>query len=183
MQRLHTDGFEHNDSEVIMGEWTLFSNHGHVLVCLARDKEARLRNVADDVGITERAVQKIVGELQEAGFITITKHGRCNRYEINTRKTLRHALEAKCTVGRLLQLFTRAEKPPARPAAEPSEPAHTPPAAGEHVVQGQMTDAAAAPPEMPPVAAPAMQAEASGKERKARAHKEPPDTRQQGSLF
>ncbi len=93
-----------------MSDWTLFSNHGHVLVCLARDNEVRLRSVADDVGITERAVQKIVRELQQAGFVAISKHGRCNRYDINARKTLRHALEAKCTVGRLLQLFTATEK-------------------------------------------------------------------------
>jgi len=93
-----------------MGEWTLFSNHGHVLVCLARDNEARLRNVAEDVGITERAVQKIVRELQQAGFISIQKRGRCNRYGINTRQTLRHALEARCPVGRLLQLFTADQK-------------------------------------------------------------------------
>jgi predicted transcriptional regulator len=69
----------------MMSDWTLFSNHGHVLVCLARDSEARLRDVASDVGITERAVQKIVHELQQAGFVSIRKHGRCNRYEINTR--------------------------------------------------------------------------------------------------
>jgi len=93
-----------------MKDWTLFSNHGHVLICLARDNEARLRNVADDVGITERAVQKIVRELHQAGFIAITKHGRCNRYDINTRKALRHDLESKCSIGRLLQLFTAADK-------------------------------------------------------------------------
>jgi len=96
--------------EAKMSNWTLFSNHGHVLVCLSRDNEARLRNVAYDVGITERAVQKIVSELQQAGMISITKHGRCNRYEINTRKPMRHALEAKCTVGKLLQLFRQEEK-------------------------------------------------------------------------
>lgn len=92
-----------------MGEWTLFSNHGHVLVCLARNKRARLRDVASDVGITERAVQKIVSELQQAGLIAITKHGRCNQYEIHGKKNLRHPLEAGCTVGRLLQLVVKSQ--------------------------------------------------------------------------
>ena len=56
-----------------MGDWTFFSNYGHVLVCLARDNKARLRDVAADVGITERAVQKIVKDLQTEGFITVRK--------------------------------------------------------------------------------------------------------------
>ena len=103
-----------------MGEWTLFSNHGHVLVCLMRDSEARLRDVADQVGITERAVQKIVRELQDAAFITVSKHGRCNHYRINTRKSLRHELEAHCTVGKLLQALTGK---PARPDKGATGPA------------------------------------------------------------
>lgn len=86
-----------------MGKWTLFSNHGHVLVCLARDSEARLRDVAADVGITERAVQKIVRDLQDSGMITVSKHGRRNRYRIHRRVTMRHDLEAHCTVGGLLR--------------------------------------------------------------------------------
>lgn len=88
----------------MMGDWTLFSNHGHVLVCLARQNDARLRDVAVQVGITERAVQKIVKDLQEAGFVEVRKQGRCNRYRINRRKSLRHALESQCTVGKLLNL-------------------------------------------------------------------------------
>ena len=62
-----------------MGDWTFFSNYGHVLVCLAQNKQARLRDVAQEVGITERAVQKIVRDMQDAGFLTISKQGRCNR--------------------------------------------------------------------------------------------------------
>ena len=88
-----------------MSNWTLFSNHGHVLVCLAGDSEARLRDVAADVGITERAVQKIVRDLQNHGMISVTKHGRRNRYRIHHKKTLRHALEAHCTLGELLKLI------------------------------------------------------------------------------
>ena len=58
-----------------MSNWTIYSNHGHVLVCLARDSDARLRDVAADVGLTERAVQKIVRDLQEGGMISVSKHG------------------------------------------------------------------------------------------------------------
>ena len=91
----------------MMGDWTFFSNYGHVLVCLARNREARLRDVALEVGITERAVQKIVRDLQDAGFVIVSKQGRCNRYRINKRKTLRHGLESHCTVGKLLALVAK----------------------------------------------------------------------------
>lgn len=97
-----------------MGDWTFFSNYGHVLVCLAKNREARLRDVADDVGITERAVQKIVRDLQDAGFLTVSKQGRCNRYRINKRKTLRHSLESHTTVGRLLALVLKSPEVPAK---------------------------------------------------------------------
>jgi Mn-dependent DtxR family transcriptional regulator len=100
-----------------MGEWTLFSNHGHVLVCLANNNEARLRDVAAEVGITERAVQNILRELQSAGIVQVSKHGRCNRYQINSRKSLRHPLEAHCSVGKLLALLKTAVA-----EAETSEP-------------------------------------------------------------
>lgn len=93
-----------------MSNWTLFSNHGHVLVCLAGDSEARLRDVAADVGITERAVQKIVRDLQTHGMISVTKHGRRNRYRIHHKKNLRHELEAHCTLGDLMKLVV-ADKP------------------------------------------------------------------------
>lgn len=166
-----------------MGDWTLFSNHGHVLVCLARNREARLRDVASDIGITERAVQKIVHELQSAGFVSISKHGRCNRYEINTRKNLRHALEANCTVGQLLQLFSRQAARGAKHAASEQDAAETPRA--EPPV-AQKTAAAPARPKAPAV--PATDAEKAGAPDKRTTGKgEPgsrePDSRNQGSLF
>lgn len=99
-----------------MSDWTLFSNHGHVLVCLAKNNEARLRDVAADVGITERAVQKIVRELQQGEFVSIRKHGRCNRYDVNTRKNLRHPLQASCTVGELLKALVHKKTRPATKA-------------------------------------------------------------------
>ncbi|MBS1200009.1 MAG: IclR-like transcriptional regulator [Proteobacteria bacterium] len=82
--------------------WTFLSNHGHVLICLARDPEARLRDVAVAVGITERAVQKIVSDLEEAGVVERVRDGRRNRYRLFLDKPLRHPIEAHRTVGALL---------------------------------------------------------------------------------
>ncbi len=84
--------------------WTFLSNHAHVLVCLAQDPDARLRDVALSVGITERAVQKIVSDLEEAGVIERERAGRRNSYRLNLDVPLRHALESHKTVGVLLSL-------------------------------------------------------------------------------
>ncbi len=85
--------------------WTFLSNHGHVLICLARDPEARLRDVALSVGITERAVQKIVSDLEEAGVVERVRDGRRNRYRLFPDKPLRHPIEAHRTVGALLGMI------------------------------------------------------------------------------
>ena len=90
-----------------MSNWTLFSNHGHVLVYLARDPEARLRDVAADVGITERAVQKIVRDLQDGDMISVTKSGRRNCYRIHKKQPLRHKLEAGCNLQDLISMVNR----------------------------------------------------------------------------
>ena len=102
-----------------MSNWTLFSNHGHVLVCLSRDPEARLRDVAAAVGITERAVQKIVRDLQESGMISVSKQGRRNQYRIHRKAGLRHELEADSTIGGLLDFVSAKSKttPVAKPPA------------------------------------------------------------------
>ena len=84
--------------------WTFLSNHAHVLVCLARDPDARLRDVALDVGITERAVQNIVSDLEQAGVIVRERAGRRNSYRLNLEVPLRHPLESHKNVGTLLSL-------------------------------------------------------------------------------
>jgi DNA-binding Lrp family transcriptional regulator len=84
--------------------WTFLSNHAHVLVCLAVDPDARLRDVAASVGITERAVQKIVSDLEEAGVIVRERIGRRNSYRLDLDVPLRHALESHRSVGVLLSL-------------------------------------------------------------------------------
>ncbi len=87
------------------GSWTFLSNHAHVLVCLARDPDARLRDVAERVGITERAVHRIITDLEGGGVIRRSRSGRRNHYEIDHSATMRHPLEAECTVGSLLGLL------------------------------------------------------------------------------
>ena len=90
--------------------WTFLSNHGHVLVCLAVNSNARLRDIAVQVGITERAVQRIVSDLEEAGIITRIREGRRNHYSINLETPMRHPLEDDKTVGDLLEaLLTKDE--------------------------------------------------------------------------
>jgi DNA-binding IclR family transcriptional regulator len=84
--------------------WTFLSNHAHVLVCLAQDPDARLRDVALSVGITERAVQKIVSDLEAAGVVVRERAGRRNSYRLDLDVPLRHALESHRTVGTLLSL-------------------------------------------------------------------------------
>jgi DNA-binding IclR family transcriptional regulator len=83
--------------------WTFLSNYAHVLVCLADNPDARLRDVAERVGITERTAFRLIGELEEAGVLERAKEGRRNHYVINTDAHLRHAIEEHCTVGELLK--------------------------------------------------------------------------------
>ncbi|PRP90936.1 MarR family protein [Enhygromyxa salina] len=85
--------------------WTFLSNHAHVLVCLARDPDMRLRDVAAQVRLTERAVHRIVKELETAGVITRLRDGRRNHYELDPTVPLRHPLEVKRTVGSLLEML------------------------------------------------------------------------------
>ena len=84
--------------------WTFLSNHAHVLVCLAQDPDARLRDVALNVGITERAVRNLVSDLEQAGVIVRERAGRRNSYRLNLEVPLRHRLESHKTVGTLLSL-------------------------------------------------------------------------------
>jgi predicted ArsR family transcriptional regulator len=87
------------------GNWTFLTNHCHVLICLDRDPHIRLRDVAQMVGITERAVQRIIHELEAAGVIDHHKDGRRNVYRIARDHSLRHPLESHHRVGELLDLI------------------------------------------------------------------------------
>jgi DNA-binding transcriptional ArsR family regulator len=87
--------------------WTFLSNHGHVLLCIAQQPEIRLRDVAKRVGITERAVQRIVADLEEAGYLSREREGRRNHYELHTDRPFRHPVVAHRDVSLLLGLFVR----------------------------------------------------------------------------
>lgn len=84
--------------------WTFLSNHAHVLICLARDPDLLLREVASEIGITERAVLNIVSDLEEEGLVTRFRDGRRNYYELNLQKPLRHPIERHRTVEDLVDM-------------------------------------------------------------------------------
>ena len=93
--------------------WTFLSNHAHVLICLHLNPNTVLREVAARVNITERAVQGIVADLEEAGVLIRRKEGRRNRYEIDASRPLRHPIEAHRKVSDLLGMLgpARMERP------------------------------------------------------------------------
>jgi len=84
--------------------WTFLTNHAHVLFCIAQDPEVRLRDVAARVGITERAVQRIVTDLEAEGYLAVTKEGRRNRYRVDYEQRLRHPIERHRTVAALIEM-------------------------------------------------------------------------------
>lgn len=85
-----------------MSGWTFLSNHAHVLLLLCQKPDLRMRDIATEVDITERAVQRIVHDLVEEGYLSIHKQGRRNRYEPNLDAHLRHPLESGVTIRQLL---------------------------------------------------------------------------------
>ncbi|MEM1009541.1 MAG: MarR family transcriptional regulator [Myxococcota bacterium] len=85
--------------------WTFLTNHAHVLICLARNPDALLKEVAAQVGITERAVQRIVAELEEEGYLERIRDGRRNHYRLVLDKALRHPVESNCLVQHLVDLI------------------------------------------------------------------------------
>ncbi|HEX5016021.1 MAG TPA: helix-turn-helix domain-containing protein [Actinomycetes bacterium] len=101
-------------------QWTILSNHGRVLLVIADDPDVRLRDVAELVGITERAVQMIVADLEEAGYITRQRVGRRNHYVVDPLQSFRHPHEAGHQVGELLDIFRGSTATAARAAAKQS---------------------------------------------------------------
>jgi DNA-binding MarR family transcriptional regulator len=94
------------DAAEAFPRWTFLTNHAHVLAVLDADPETVLREVALRVGITERAVQRIIQELEEGGFIRRERVGRQNRYRILKGQALRHPNEAHRNIGDLLRLIS-----------------------------------------------------------------------------
>lgn len=88
------------------GHWTLLTNHGHVLVCIAREPDILLSDIAARVGIRERAAHRIVNDLVEAGYVERTKQGRRNHYTVCANRPMRHPLEQMHSIGELLRILT-----------------------------------------------------------------------------
>jgi DNA-binding IclR family transcriptional regulator len=89
--------------------WSFLTNHARVLACLAAAPAARMRAVAARLGVTERAVQRIIAELAAGGYVTVTKAGRTNRYAVNRRRALRHPMHVHRTAGELIDLAGQKE--------------------------------------------------------------------------
>ncbi len=85
--------------------WTFLTNHSHVIICLVRDPEMRVRDLATEIGITERAVLRILAELEAEGVLNKSREGRRNRYAINLNFPLRHPLESQYTLRKLTKLL------------------------------------------------------------------------------
>lgn len=96
-----------NAADVKPASWTFLTNHSHVLICLAMQPDMLLREVAMKVGITERAVQKIVQELEVGGVLIRKKVGRRNRYTIKEARALRHPVEGHRQVRDLLDMVRK----------------------------------------------------------------------------
>lgn len=88
-----------------MAEWTFLTNHAHALVCIARDPGLRLRDVAERVGVTERAAQRIVSELVDAGYLERLREGRRNSYRVRSDRPMRHPVERGHHIGEILEVL------------------------------------------------------------------------------
>ena len=93
--------------------WTFLTNHAQVLLCLASTPDVRLRDVAERVGITERATQRILAELVEAGYVKTARVGRRNRYTVDREHAMRHSAQLGHEIGTLIEALTKNAAPDA----------------------------------------------------------------------
>lgn len=106
-----------SDQDESGGSWTLLTGHGHVLVEIARDPDARIRDISAAAGLTERTVQAIVADLEAGGYLTRTRTGRRTRYTINRDSLFRHPAQEGLRVGPFLALLAAAEEDTSDPDA------------------------------------------------------------------
>ncbi|MGH3345677.1 MAG: helix-turn-helix transcriptional regulator [Nocardioides sp.] len=85
--------------------WAFVTNYAHVLVCVAADPDARLRDIAETVGVTERTASHLVKDLEGAGYLTKSRHGRRNQYQVHDELPLRHPQHRHHTVGELIRFL------------------------------------------------------------------------------
>ena len=93
------------------GTWTFLTNHAQVLLCLAETPDIRLRDVAERVGITERATQRILSELVKSGYVKTTRVGRRNTYTVDREHAMRHSAQVGYEIGALLEALTEHNQP------------------------------------------------------------------------
>ena len=86
--------------------WHFLTNHAQVLLCIESNPDARMRDIAETVGVTERAAQRITNDLVEAGYLTRERIGRRNRYRINRKARMRHPAQREHPIGELLGLLS-----------------------------------------------------------------------------
>lgn len=96
-----------NAEKITTPSWTFLTNHAHVLLCLAKNPSERIRDIAAEVGITERAVQRIIVELEADGYLEHHRDGRRNVYKVFSRKPLRHCVEKHRQVQDLIRLINK----------------------------------------------------------------------------
>ncbi len=101
-----------------MAYWTFLTNHAHALLCVARDPGIRHRDLAQRIGITERAAQRIVADLVQDGYLSVARQGRRNRYQLHPELPLRHPLEHDHQIGEILAVLTRPGLAAPRPGAD-----------------------------------------------------------------
>ena len=94
---------DESTAQPTLGLWTFLTNHAHVLICLRNDPTLRVRDVANLVGITERAAHRILGDLIETGYLAKERAGRRNRYRLNLDHPMRHPLEQSRPVRDLIE--------------------------------------------------------------------------------
>jgi DNA-binding MarR family transcriptional regulator len=109
------------------GSWTLLTGHGHVLVEIARNPKARIRDISAAVGLTERTVQAIVADLDAAGYLTRTRTGRRTRYTVNSDSLFRHEAQEGHRIGPFLALLARDTDPGGSPTQADPQPPPGPP--------------------------------------------------------
>jgi hypothetical protein len=101
-----------------MGDWTFLTNHARALLFIAHDPDARLRDVAAALGVTERTAFAIVSDLADAGYVVKEKDGRRNRYHIQPDLPLRESISGPRTIGEVLDLLVDAKRSGGRPALD-----------------------------------------------------------------
>jgi predicted ArsR family transcriptional regulator len=102
------------------GTWVFLTNHAHVLLCVARDPQSRARDIAAQVGITERAAQRILADLIADGYVARTKVGRRNHYDVDPQGQLRHPVFRNLAIGTLLEVLDAANWPSEQPTPNES---------------------------------------------------------------